>query len=356
MSKWQGGPQPKGQDEWEEAGRDALLDLLSARWVIPWAEAEARISGAGWNDFPKVQSLQLHAARVQLVADGKIIVDTSKQLVNPVVTVRLPFPKGRVKELGRLRGARRKAYRKFLSWATDQPLCGSHAERVVIDTARMASSDASLFVPKQRVGDVDEVAGLPIVGTFDGLAYLLDPETIAREASLVFEVKNVNDWLYPWQQEPWELLVRAARIADQTPIVPVLVCARAAYQTWNMSQDLGFHLFQFQNQLFNPSIDAEEFDALVAEFGLPAERGEAPHPHVWSLLTKTIRGAPPSPPREEGIEFWQRQLDRFRTVAPVISRFDVLAKKINDDARKRSYAAFKAAVAPVITWQRVNRW
>lgn len=168
MSKWQGGPLPKGQAEWEEAGRDALLDLLSARWVVPWAEAEARISGTGWNGFPKVQSVQLHAGRRQLVDADKIIEETSRHRVNAVVTVRLPFPKGKVKELARLRGVRRKAYRKYLSWATNQPLCGSYAERVVMDTAVLASTEAALWVPPQKVGDVDEIAGIPISGTFDG--------------------------------------------------------------------------------------------------------------------------------------------------------------------------------------------
>ena len=41
--------------DWVAEGQNAILNLLSERLVVPWFEAESRISSNGWRSFPKVQ-------------------------------------------------------------------------------------------------------------------------------------------------------------------------------------------------------------------------------------------------------------------------------------------------------------
>jgi hypothetical protein len=355
MSKWNTGAQPKTRADWEEAGREAILDLLESRWVVPWAEAEARICGTGWDGFPRIQALQLHAARRTLIESEAILYESTRH-TTPVVTVRLPAPAGKVKDMARLRGQRRKEYRRYLSWAVDYDLCGKIAEQVVMQTARMFQSEAGVWVPPQQDGDVTEVAGIRITGSFDGLAYILDTRTISRVASLVIEVKNINGWVYPWAKELWELLVRAARLAEETPVVPLFVCMRTAWQTWQMAQDIGFMQVQLTRQVFSPSIDRTAFATVISEFGLLASQAAAPDEHVASYLKSTLRRNPPVSPPAEDIEFWERSMLRFRELAPVILRFDALAGDLPDDARSRLFAAFKVAAGSAMLWTTVKGW
>lgn len=145
MSQW------NQRVDWVVEGKNALLDLLSERLVIPWFEAVSRISSTGWKSFPKVQPLQLHEARASLVDSGDIITERTAHPI-PVVTVRIPFPPNRVKEITRLRGLRRKHYRPYLAWSNKERLCGRHAERIVFESLKYAASKAGLYVPPQVSG------------------------------------------------------------------------------------------------------------------------------------------------------------------------------------------------------------
>lgn len=175
---------------WPVEGQRALLDLLSERLVIPWFEAESRISSAGWRSFPKVQPLQLHGARKSLVTSGQIIEERSAHAI-PVVTVRIPFPPGRKKEIERLRGLRRKHYRKYLKWTNNEKLCGRHAERVVLESLKDAASEAGLWVPPQVPGSIDHIKGVQVPrGPLDCFAHILELPTLTSEVTLVVEVRS----------------------------------------------------------------------------------------------------------------------------------------------------------------------
>ena len=65
--------------DWVAEGQSALLDLLSERLVIPWFEAESRISSSSWKSFRQVQPLQLHESRTSLVdsdSSGRVKMET----------------------------------------------------------------------------------------------------------------------------------------------------------------------------------------------------------------------------------------------------------------------------------------
>jgi hypothetical protein len=196
---------------------------LAERFIVPWTEAEARIAFQRWKEFPPVQPLQLHDARRSLAADNLIVEEVTHHHP-PVTTIRLPFPPGRKRELERLRGERRKAYRTYLSWAQDSRLCGKHAERVVLESAQSAASDAGLWVPPQVVGEIHTILGASSSrGPLDEVVYahvLADPKPTA-DAILAVEVKNIHTWIYPWSKELWELLVKAAEVALDIPVMPL---------------------------------------------------------------------------------------------------------------------------------------
>jgi len=345
--------------DWVAEGKSALLDLLSERLIIPWFEAESRISSSGWKSFRQVQPLQLHESRTSLVHSGDIIEERTKHTFS-VVTVRLPFPPNRIKELSRLRGARRKHYRTCLKWTNDETLCGKHAERIVLDSLNHSAPQAGLYVPPQSIGKIKEVNGVQVLpGPLDNLAYILELPSFTSALPLVVEVKNINRWIYPWTKELWELLVKAADLATHFPIVPLLVCMRYAYPTRSMAMDIGFFCAPFVNQLFNPSIPESDFQDIFDEFGLTIIQHNGPLDSINAFLTKTLRLSPPlSPPYDEDIQWYKRQAQRFTTIAPVILAYRNLANNLKEDARSRMFSAFTTAAhaARQRQWPAVRGW
>lgn len=343
--------------DWLLEGRQALLDLLSDRFVIPWFEAESRISSTGWKSFLKVQPLQLHEARESLASSNLILVERTKHSI-PVVTIRLPFPQNRKKELTRLRGFRRKLYRNYLKWTNDQILYGKHAERVVLDSLKAVASEAALHVPPQVPGSIDQIKGVQVSpGPLDAFAYILELPHLGYEVTLVAEVKNINDWIYPWTKELWELLVKAAHLATYIPVLPVLVCMRWAYPTSNMAKDIGFFTVQTRNQLFNPVIPKDEFQELVDDFGLTIIQHEGPLNEIKDFFTKPFRQSPPpTPPLGEDIPWYKRQANRFQTMAPTILAYQNLANSVPGDIRSNMFKGFKAASLATLRWPSVRGW
>jgi hypothetical protein len=348
----------RSQQEWEELGRVAILDLLGDRRVAPWAEIEARI-GAGWKEFPPVQPVQLSGARRALRDEGAIEEDRSEQQP-PVLTLRLPIREGSKREIERIRGRKRKLYRKYLSWTGDHDLCGKQGERVLLKTLEAAASEGGLWVPPQTVGEIREVQGIAIErGPLDALAYILDLETqpIRVELPMVVEVKNIGRWIYPEATELWELLVKAAQLASAAEVLPVLACMRSAYQTFQMAKDLGFFAAEFRNQIFSPRISESEFDTVVEEFGLQIERSDGPVPSVETFIRRTLRTRPPpTPPFTSDLPWYRQQADRFSAVAPLILAHSVLAEETETGTRRRAFESFRAGVSRVVDWQLVKGW
>ena len=342
-------------EQWEELGREAILDLLSERYYAPWGEVEARLAYQPWKHFPAIQPLQLEGARRSLVEQGAILPDTTEHHP-PVAAVRFPFPEGRKRELTRLRGQPRKAYRRYMDWAGNQTWCGKHAERVVLDSAKAAATPGGLYVPPQAVGRIGEVAGVRLSAPLDCLAHILELPDLTWSLPLVVEVKNVSAWLYPWAREVWELLVKAAEVAEHSPVMPVLACVKSAWPTAQMAQDVGFLTCQFGKQLFSPDVPEVDFEAVREEFDLQISRHEGPLDTVTGFFSKVIRRSPPPSPPLEEIPFYKRQAERFQVLAPIVLRFKGLAEALSGSDRRRVYDAFRAAVADTVTWPRVKGW
>jgi hypothetical protein len=344
--------------QWEEIGKQAILDLLRDRLVAPWAEIEARIA-AGWKNFPSVQPLQLAAARRALREEGAIEEDHSVH-DPPITTLRLPIEEGTKREVLRERGRKRRLYRKYLSWAGDQNLCGKHGERIFYETLVAASPEAGLYVPPQAVGDVREIDGTPVQpGPLDAFAYILELETmpIRAEFPMVCEVKNINRWIYPHVSHLWELLVKAAHVASYSPVVPVLVCMRAAWPTLQMAKDVGFFACEMRSQLFSPRIDARQFTTVRSEFALTIEQADQPPPSALTFLRQTLRmRPPPTPPEDEDLPWYRRQADRFSAIAPAILNHNALAGTLDVAPRRRAFRSFRASVQRAATWPLVAGW
>lgn len=168
---------------------------------------------------------------------------------------------------------------------------------------------------------------------------------------MVFEVKNIHRWIYPWVRELWEFLVKAADLYQHLPVLPVMVCVRYAYQTQQMAQDIGFLVRGTGEQLFSPRIPERQFAHVKAEFGLAMLRHEGPREEIVDF-GRFIRRTP-----FRGPEPWyRRQIQRFRVMVPIILAHDALAGALPEDDRSRVYASFKTQALALPSIQFTQGW
>jgi hypothetical protein len=124
-----------------------------------------------------------------------------------------------------------------------------------------------------------------------------------------------------------------------------------------MARDIGFFTAQLQTQYFSSSIPDTDFQEIVNEFGLVIEQSEGASDSLATFFTRTVRRTPPSsPPYDEMIPWYQRQADRFRTIAPVIRNFAALAESLPDDTRRRTFNAFRSQARATSAWPFVGGW
>lgn len=349
-------------ERWEQEGRAALLDLMAEKVAVPWAEAICRISNGAWASFRSVQPLQLRVALDQLLADGVVVREETGH-AQPVVTYRLAEHGLTEDALVRERGRRRSLYRRFMKWTGDPAACGHHAEKVVFSSLVATAGEGRYLVPPQRVGHVPRVSRYEVLqGPLDGCAVLHDVKAWDQPVAMLLEVKNVHEWIYPWDRRLWELLVKAAGLAANLPVYPVLVCPHSDFTTYRMSEDIGFSRARYQVQLFSTDekrIPAYEFDEVVQEFGLTAVRHEAEQPQndLVAFFGTEPRRDIRSVQGNGGRRAWyELAAERFSHLALTILRFDGLAGDVSQPARGRMLRAFSAAAKAEAYWPWGGGW
>ena len=216
----------------------------------------------------------------------------------PVRTLRVPT-NGNKTRVEKLRGQKRKLYRRYISWTQDERLCGKHGEKVVEASFRAASGAAGLWLPAQTVGNVTRVAGklVPEGHTVDMWGWLADDlkgQPPRFTTPVVVEIKNKRRWLYADAPELWELLVKAALLVTEHDIavLPILACSWSGPTAWWMAYDVGYFTAQMHVQVFSPEIDETAFDEVVEETGLLIARHDGPVDHMGTLAQdRTPQGA-----------------------------------------------------------------
>lgn len=129
--------------------------------------------------------------------------------------------------------------------------------------ARTAIIDSAILQPATaHAGEVGEILGVKLNGPLDSAGYIV-PLTKGIPGPVVtalFEVKSVRSWLYPTAGEPYQLLSKAVRVSRGRPselVVPVLICRRAHYTTYQMAKRLGFLIIEME-KLFVGDVPEED--------------------------------------------------------------------------------------------------
>lgn len=340
------------------AGKEAIIDLLGLEHAATWQEIQAKIADRPWGDsFPPVDPHHLTTARRELVLERRITESFDTYAGRQIGVVHLTDLSRRRTAFDKAARRKRRLTARYLRWATSTPrhpsgLIGGAAEDVVhASLLRAAAHGYRVIRPKG--GDVRSLFAQPIPGgPLDNAAFLqvLDDDGRPLPALLVpIEVKNGRHWLYPNAEELYQLLYKAARLRElsgETEIVPVLICRRRAFITYQFARALGFVAFETQRQylLAPEEKDAErKLDEVRLELGYADLLvSNEPDPQIVRLFEETLPNYGPG----IGIR-WSERGCRF------VHHYNRLRRSMGDAEQSAAVDALKEEMAEqgiVVEW------
>ncbi len=140
------------------------------------------------------------------------------------------------------------------------------------------------------------------------------------------EVKNIRSWLYPWDDETWDLL---AKLGTHPHVVPVLVARRVHYITFRFFKDIGALAHQTGTQWFHnagtarASINVDAFADVTRELGFHdatlIEDPDSANSRVTRFFRETIYR-----PVEGAESLATRAESRWERTAPIVAQYTEL--------------------------------
>ncbi|MBB6122176.1 hypothetical protein [Nocardiopsis algeriensis] len=263
----------RSEAEYVSLARQRLLALAHEHHALTHVEIQARISDVPW----KGEAIDPHhvtRALRQLTDNGDLLVDHAPTRGGRDVQLFLstaPRTKTAVEKAAR---RKRLLLSRYLGWAQGTPsrpgLIGPAAEQVF--HASIVSTGA-FTLARPEGGDVKSFLGLALPGPLDSAGFFLPVANgiPGRAIAVPIEIKNLRDWIYPANAEPYQLLDKAARlhvkVDGQVPIAPVFVCRRAHYTTFLMAKQFGFFVIETKRQ-FIGDVDEDKLNEVRAELWL----------------------------------------------------------------------------------------
>ena len=285
------------------AAKGAVLDLLRSEHAATWAEIQAKVGDRPWNDtLPAIDPHHLTTARHQLTAEHLITESFGAYRGRSIGVMHLTDLSRRQTALSTSAARKRRLTARFLDWAASTSrfrsgLIGAGGEAVV-HASLISAAPNGYRVIRPEGGDVRSLLGEPVAsGPLDNAAFLnrLDSNGIPLSPILVaIEVKNVRHWLYPNAQEIYQLLYKAARLRQRSggiDVLPVLVCRRRHYLTYEFSRALGFVAFETLRQFIHPGAPIAEtkLDEVRVELGFrDLTVSSDPYPDIVRLFADTL--------------------------------------------------------------------
>lgn len=278
---------------------DRIRDIMSVEHAVVPRELESRIAEGYW--VGSKENIDPHhvtnALRV-LVRGGEVERVTGATRGGADVETLQPTNRtGRGDRIDRAAARKRLLYGRYLGWATGT---ARHPRGLVGPAGEAATRSAILqsgaVIPAAPgAAGVARILNVNLSGPLDSAGYTIPlgvggvPGTAV---TLLFEVKNVRNWLYPAAAEPFQLLGKAVRVQrgnPDVPIVPVLVCRKAHTTTFWMAKQLGFMIIDMERQ-FIGAVDEDRFMEVRNELHFhDLAMGEGPSLRVRDRLSSTVR-------------------------------------------------------------------
>jgi hypothetical protein len=259
------------------------MALLDAEYAVVWPEVVAKLG-----DFDTLGLRErfdqhvLHLAKKRLLDQGLIRELSGGTRGGRNITILAPVDdRLRRAKIKAAAGRKRLLQARYQMWASGSPavegVLGPAGERVLHATLKDVASEAGFRFVRPEGGHVAHLYGQQVpVGPIDNVAHLplFDPDGVptGTVASVLFEVKNIREWIYSRSDSVYQLLDKAARLQRAHParaFLPVLVCRRAHITAFRLARDFGFQIIQLRSQFLLPlaSVPEEDVVEVRAELG-----------------------------------------------------------------------------------------
>ncbi len=279
--------------------RQAVLDLLEREHAAIWLEVEAKLAERPHPQLPGgINPHHLTNARRELTQQQRIEqIAAVTRGGRSVAVLALRDRHGRQTAFRRAAARKRLLQARYLGWASTSTrganLIADAGERVA-----RASLTAAGGYSRERTDDgpATVVFGVPVPGgPLDDAAHIavLDSRQRPVAVTVLVEVKNVRHWMYPSASEIFQLLDKAARLQTtyrDAHLLPVLVCRRAHFTTFQMAKDLGCLVFYTATQAILPRAEAppDAVEEVRAELGYDLVRTEEAHAGLTQQFRETL--------------------------------------------------------------------
>jgi len=220
------------------------------------------------------------------------------------------------------------------------------AEKHVAACLHANHVNKSLWIPAFSPGQVKEVAGGALAGrTLDAVGYCPRDRSNPSAGLIPFgvEVKNIRSWIYPWDNEMWDLLTA---LGPRPDVLPVLVARRIHPVAFNFVFDIGAFARQTREQYFawsgteEDSFTPDAFAEVVEAFGFAdAIRLEKPDSPSYG-----------EPLRNHSLVAWfgetlsqyaAAQAAKWEVAAPIVAKFpDLRSENLSAADRRGLWMAF----------------
>lgn len=255
----------------EDGERDRLLRakeqlraLLDSELALVKPEAIARLGEHYHARDPRnIDSHVTGIALNELRLAGELLVErgTPSKGGHRIDTYQPAAQKGRRTVIAAAARRKRALYARYLSWAGSNARypngflgpAGEAATRAAI----LAS--AALQPATPQAGPVAKILDVRLPGAADSGGFMnpIIKGIPQPPVTLLFEVKNIRDWIYPSNSELFQVL-RKGIVLQQAhptvPIVPILVCRKAQQTAFYMAQQLGFFVIDMGAQFVGTNV------------------------------------------------------------------------------------------------------
>jgi hypothetical protein len=311
------------EEEYNALATTALRQLLERELAVVPIEVQARLAEAPWGDLPHgINPHHLTKARQRLLGAGLIEAveqATRGGLVVPVLA--LTAPEYRRTTFKRRAARKRLHYARWRSWGSGSGgrpnMIGRAGEAVTYATLRAAAARSGYLLVQPDGGEIEHLFNRRIPGgSLDNAAHLtlLDRFGVpTHTVTVLIEVKNIREWIYPHAKQLYTLLDKAAQIQIAHPargFVPLLVCRRVHYTTFRMARDLGFFVAENRAQFVLPRAEVvpEQFEQVRQVLGLrDLQRSDGVHPPLLRRLNNAV------------LQVADRTAERFAQTAPALA-------------------------------------
>lgn len=286
--------------EYEAQAVDRIRDIIDTEHALVRRELESRISegyyqSSGQNIDPH------HVSNATRFLEGRGELEWVQAKARGGATIATLQPTnraGRSDRIDRAAARKRLLWARYLGWATGtqrypQGLIGPAGEAAT----RGGIMASNAVIPLKAGADaVSQIMGVNLAGPLDSAGIMVPVNDVGvpgAPVTVLFEVKNVRQWLYPSAAETFQLLGKAVAVQTvhpQVPIVPVLVCRRAHPTLFWMAKQIGFMVIDMSKQFIGNNIDEPSYMEVYNELDFDDMMlGEGPSLRVRDRLAKTLR-------------------------------------------------------------------